>query len=65
MKMNVNEALIAKMTIKKIISQIDHIETLLAYGENGVDLKMALGDWFNEMRVQLRRVEFLTEQSAR
>jgi hypothetical protein len=65
MNFNLNEAVIAKMTLKKIMSQIDHIETLLAYGENGVDLKMTLGDWFAEMRVHLRRVEYMTEQAAR
>lgn len=63
--MNLNEAVIAKMTLKKIMSQIDHIETLLAYGEQGVDLKMILSDWFTEMRVHLRRVEYMTENAAR
>jgi len=65
MNLNLNDAVIAKMTLKKIMSQIDHIETLIAYGEQGVDLKMTLGDWFTEMRVHLRRVEYMTEQAVR
>ena len=65
MNLKLNEAVIAKMTIKKIMSQIDHIETLLAYGEQGVDLKLILGDWFTEMRAHLRRVEYMTENAVR
>lgn len=72
MNLHLNEAIIAKMTIKKIMSQIDHVESLLAYGagvsaQSGLapDVKMILADWFAEMRVHLRRVEFMTEQAVR
>lgn len=65
MNLNLNQALVTKMTIKKIISQIDQVEALLAYGSPGADIKMVLADWFTEMRVHLRRVEYMTEQAVR
>lgn len=81
MNLHLNEAIIAKMTIKKVMSQIDHVETLLAYGgmpqvsargaeyaqQGGLapDIKMILADWFAEMRVHLRRIEHMAEHSVR
>lgn len=63
MKSQLNDIVIAKMTLKKVMHQIDHIETLLAYGE-GVGMKMTIADWLTEMRVHLRRLEVMAEQSA-
>lgn len=73
MNLHLNEAIIAKMTLKKIMSQIDYVEGLLTYGvdvagkDGGLapDLKMVLADWFTEMRVHLRRVEYMAEQGVK
>jgi hypothetical protein len=59
-----NEAVIAKMTVKKVLHQIDYIETLIAVGQPGHDIKLTLADWFTEIRVHLRRLEVMTEQSV-
>lgn len=64
MNTRLNEVLVAKLTIKKIMSQIDHVEALLAYAEPATDLKLVLADWFAEMRVHLRRVEYMAEQTV-
>lgn len=74
MNLHLNEAIITKMTIKKIMSQIDHVETLLAFGGRATsashtglppDIGMVLADWFAEMRVHLRRIEYMAEQAVR
>lgn len=74
MNLHLNEAIIAKLTVKKVMNQIDHVEALLAYGavaemptSGGLapDIKMVLGDWFTEMRVHLRRIEAMTEHAVR
>lgn len=64
MKHHFNEAVIAKMTVKKVLNQIDYIETLIAYEQPGHDIRLTLSDWFTEMRVHLRRLEIMTEQSV-
>ncbi len=64
MKLQFNEAVIAKLTVKKIMHQIDHVETLIAMGEQCHAIKMTLSDWLSEMRVHLRRIEYMTEQSV-
>ncbi len=62
--MNMNDAVIAKMTVKKVLNQIDQVETLLAFNETDAGVKMTLGDWFTEMRVHLRRLEYAVEHAA-
>lgn len=73
MNLHLNEAIIAKITIKKVMSQLDHVETLLTYGvpraeqkegQLAPEIKMVLADWFTEMRVHLRRVEYMAEQAV-
>lgn len=59
-----NEAVIAKMTVKKILHQIDYIETLIAVGDPTQHIKLTLADWFTEMRVHLKRLEIMAEHSA-
>lgn len=74
MNLHLNEAIVAKLTVKKVMNQIDHVEALLAYGSvadmpssGGIapDIKMVLSDWFTEMRVHLRRIEYMAEQAVR
>jgi hypothetical protein len=64
MKLQFNEAVIAKLTVKKVLHQIDHVEMLIAMGDPCHDIKLTLSDWFTEMRVHLRRIEYMTEQSV-
>ena len=62
--MNINDAVIAKMTVKKVLNQIDQVEALLAFGTGDAGVKMTLADWFTEMRVHLRRLEYTVEHAA-
>jgi hypothetical protein len=62
--MNMNDAVIAKITVKKILSQVDQIETLLAFGGTDIGVKMTLSDWLTEMRVHLRKLECAVEHAA-
>ena len=64
MRNQFTEAVIAKLTVKKVLHQIDHIETLIALGDSGGDIRMTVSDWFTEMRVHLKRLEYMTEQSV-
>lgn len=61
---NFDRAVIAKLTVKKILHQIDYIETMVTCGSEGGDMKIVLPDWFAEMRVHLRRLEVMAEQFA-
>jgi hypothetical protein len=62
--MTFNDAVIAKMTIKKVLHQLDQTETLLAVHDTDPSLKLTLADWFTEMRVHLRRLETSVEMTA-
>ena len=62
--MNINDAVIAKITVKKILSQVDQIETLLAFGGTEIGVKMTLSDWLTEIRVHLRKLEYAVEHAA-
>ncbi|MDB5478226.1 MAG: hypothetical protein JWM96_721 [Alphaproteobacteria bacterium] len=45
---NFDRAVIAKLTVKKILHQIDYIETMVTCGSEGGDMKIVLPDWFAE-----------------
>lgn len=62
-----HEAIITKMTVKQVLSQIDYIEILVAMGQMGqpaLPIHKTLGYWFDDMRVHLQRLEEMTEPSV-
>jgi hypothetical protein len=58
------DAMIAKLTVKKLLSQIDHVETALLTAGTEPSLKFAVADWLTEMRLHLRRLELWAEQTV-
>jgi hypothetical protein len=62
--MTFNQAVIAKLTVKKLITLTDQVETLLACTPHEPSIKLAASDWFTEMRVHLRKLEAWSEQSV-
>lgn len=62
--MKLHDAMIAKITVKKILSLLDHIQIIVthALGENAATL--TIHDWFDEMRLHLRKVEYSVEAAA-
>ncbi len=62
--MTFHSAVIAKLTVKKLLSQVDHVETMLTVGSTEPVLKFALADGLSEMRLHLRKLESWVEQTA-
>lgn len=62
--MHIHQAIIAKLTVKKIQSLIDHIQIILTQllGTNANIL--VLQEWCDEMRLHLRKLEHSVESAA-
>lgn len=61
---NFHNAVIAKLTVKKLLNQVDHVETMLHVGTTEPALKFAVSDGLSEMRLHLRKLEAWVEQTA-
>ena len=59
-----HEAMIAKLTVKKLLSQIDYVETALTAASAEPNLKFAVSDWLMEMRLHLRKLEIWVERTV-
>ncbi len=59
-----HNAVIAKLTVKKLLSHVDHVETMLTMGSTEPALKFALADGLTEMRLHLRKLESWVEQTV-
>lgn len=62
--MTFNQAMIAKITVKKILSLLDHVQIVLTHGLGDTQMKLAVQDWLDEMRLHLRKIEYSVETSA-
>lgn len=62
--MNFNNALVAKITVKKILSLIDHIQILVTHALGDKIENLTIQDWFDEIRLHLRKVEYSVETAA-
>lgn len=62
--MHIHQAIIAKLTVKKIQGIIDHMQIVLSHhmGENPV--RLTLQDWIDEARIHLRKLEHSVESAA-
>lgn len=63
--MNFDQAMIAKLTIKKILSILDHLQIIMAHGMGDNAAKLTSQDWFDEMRLHLRKIEYSIEAAAK
>lgn len=62
--MTFTNAMIAKITVKKILSLLDHVQILVAHSLGDDPARLTLQDWFDEMRLHLRKVEYSVETAA-
>lgn len=62
--MNFNQAMITKITVKKIFSLLDHLQIITAHSLGDNPLKLTVNDWCDEMRLHLRKVEYSVEVAA-
>ncbi len=62
--MQFTQAMIAKITVKKILSLLDHMQIVVTHALGEHTAAMTLQDWFDEMRLHLRKIEYSVEKSA-
>jgi hypothetical protein len=62
--MHLHQAIVAKLTVKKIQSIVDHMQIITTHQMADHPMVMVLQEWCDEARLHLRKLEHSVEASA-